>query len=376
MNAPQSRGRTPRLRFSLRMLLIVTGVLGVFLGWLGNVCIHTRHQRQVVARIRAAGGECGLANLLSDDDAAMWQKLLRWVVDDDAFAHVVGVYFDPYTVVSDDELDVLTEVPRLQVLELCGPRITDKGLAHIGNLSQIKRLTLYETQVTTTGLSAFPIGKNLEELYLGGGTVNDASLKDINRLTNLRLLAIHRSSAITDASMTHLANHGRLKVLEVFKTSITDKGLVNLRSLPQLRELTLNSTLISDTGLRQLAELPRLKRLSLQDTPIGDAGLAELSRLHGVEELNLLSTTITDSGMLHLAKLRELRRLNLLQTAVTDAGLRDLGTLNKLEWLSVGPNVTFDGANELRRSLPKRCRVDVLTSTNGIQSFGRLDNEN
>jgi len=347
--------------------------VGIVLGWLGNVFTHVRNQRQIARRIGALGGTCAYDNLLSDRLSPVWANLTRNIVDEDTFAHVVGVSFNFYhnDVVSDDDLALLASIPRLRFVDLCGPGITNNGLAHFTKLSQLKRLNLYETRVTATGISESPIAMLLEELRLGGSTANDASLEQISRLSNLRSLTIHRAPGITDAGMAHVANVGRLEVLEIYKTSITDQGLTHLRGLRHLRELTLNSSTISDSGLNRLTDLKELKRLSFQDTPISDLGIAELSKLHGVEEINLWSTNVTDDGIPYLAGFRQLRRLNMFGTAVTDAGMRKLASLKTLEWLQVGPNVTFDEAQELQRSIPK-CRVDVVDNTKTIHQFHGL----
>lgn len=364
------------MRYGLRTLLIATTVLGIALGWVGNVLVHVRSQRKAVAKISELGGKCAYENLLSDRDSELWVKFLRRVVDDDTFAHVVAVSFefDEHSEVSDNDLAAIASFPRLQSVDLCGSRLTDNGLRHLESLSQLKRLTLYETRITAIGLSASRIADRLDTLSVGGSTVNDASLEEIGRLANLRYLAVHRAPEFTDAGMAHVANLGQLETLEIYKTSVTDQGLVHLHSLPHLSELTLNSCAISDSGVRQLTGLSALKRLSIQDTSVSDQGLAEISKLHGIEDLNLWSTSITDLGIPQLAKLPRLRRLNVFSTAVTDVGIRELRSLSTLEWLSSGPNVTFDGAKEFRRSVPK-CRVDVVDSTNTIHTFGTLNDE-
>jgi HEAT repeat protein len=68
--------------------------------------------------------------------------------------------------VSDDELALLAEMPRLRTLILSRSGVTDAGLAHIGKLTQLESLWLDETAITDAGLPQLRWLANLKLLYL------------------------------------------------------------------------------------------------------------------------------------------------------------------------------------------------------------------
>src|SRR5215510_2677141 len=111
------------LRFSLRTFLLLCVALAIGLGWLGNLLVRVRHQRQIVARIQAAGGD------VRYDYELVWErvdnrnrhkpppgpKLLRWLLGDDAFAYIEYVHFNYNSRFTDADLKPLAELPRLRM---------------------------------------------------------------------------------------------------------------------------------------------------------------------------------------------------------------------------------------------------------------------
>src|SRR5438105_2837109 len=91
-----------RFRFSLRTLLLATVVLGLFLGWLGNLLIRVRRQRQIVTQITNTGGRVSYGYEQSEGTLVgnVWQgapppgpKIIRALLGDDIYAYVVLVQF-------------------------------------------------------------------------------------------------------------------------------------------------------------------------------------------------------------------------------------------------------------------------------------------
>src|SRR5947209_6373548 len=117
------RCRRRWLRFSLRTLLLLVLILGVGLGWLGNVIIRVRHQRQIVAGIGAAGGQVaydyrrylGLIGDHHNYSPPPGPKFINVLFGNDVFAYVDGVYISGPRV-TDADLLCLAELPRLQEL--------------------------------------------------------------------------------------------------------------------------------------------------------------------------------------------------------------------------------------------------------------------
>ncbi|HEX5102362.1 MAG TPA: hypothetical protein VFV87_01025, partial [Pirellulaceae bacterium] len=78
------------IRFSLRTLLVFMVAASLALGWIGNVLVRVRHQRQVVRRIEALGGKVDYDYVFDENYGkhAPGPKVLRVVLGDDAFLHV------------------------------------------------------------------------------------------------------------------------------------------------------------------------------------------------------------------------------------------------------------------------------------------------
>lgn len=95
------------------------------------------------------------------------------------------------TDVSDDDLQLLKKLPKLELLNLQNTAITDAGLVHVGELEQLERLSLQKSQVTDAGLAHFAGLKNLVELDLAGLNITDAGLKHLTGLTALEKLYVN-----------------------------------------------------------------------------------------------------------------------------------------------------------------------------------------
>ena len=118
------------LRFSLRGLIVLVLVIGVWVGWIVR---SARIQRAAVAVITQAGGRVAYdweksSNAVGFSGAGPWAP--RWLVDligVDYFGHVTEAGFDP----------------------TCVP---DEVLAQVGRLRQVEELYLNRTSVSDAGL--------------------------------------------------------------------------------------------------------------------------------------------------------------------------------------------------------------------------------
>ena len=144
---------------------------------------------------------------------------------------------------------------------------------------------------------------NLTELYIMDGHVaigptfdakiTDAGLAHLGDLPSLRSLNFH-GAGITDAGLAHLTN---LESLEVESSYITDDGLAHLSGLKNLRSLNLPSTDIRGSGLVHLQDLPRLAELNLGWTNISDATLKHLKEFKNLKVLRLSNVNVTEQAV-------------------------------------------------------------------------------
>jgi hypothetical protein len=140
-------------------------------------------------------------------------------------------------------------------------------------------------------------------------------------------------SHITDSALIHLEGMKNLTVLFLQGTQVTDEGLDHLKGLTGLRNLSLLGTRISDDGLARLEGLTNLQFLDLSDTQVTDAWLQRLEGLTTLWDLRLRRTRVSDAGLKHLKGLKSLGSLSTQDTAVTAAGRADLKkALPRLTW--------------------------------------------
>ena len=106
---------------------------------------------------------------------------------------------------TDDQLPMLKPVgPQLKWNDLARTKVTDKGLAHLSEMSNLTRLHLENTGVTDAGLAHLTGLSNLEYLNLYGTQVTDAGLQKLAGLKKLKKVFLWQSKA-TDAGAKKLA---------------------------------------------------------------------------------------------------------------------------------------------------------------------------
>ena len=111
---------------------------------------------------------------------------------------------------------------------------------------------------------------------VGMGTPGtDRDMARVAKLRQLRVLTV-RDGLVTDAGLAQIAGLTQLEELDLRGTQITDAGLVHLKQLPRLRRLRLDRTKVTDAGLMHLEQLPALKELDLSYTWVTPAGAKRL----------------------------------------------------------------------------------------------------
>ena len=138
-------------------------------------------------------------------------------------------------------------------------------------------------------------------------------MTDCNHLhgaTELRRLRL-RNTQVTSEGMRHLVGLPNLSDLDLSECAgINDQAVPHFQQMPALTRLNLWFTLISDEGLAGLAQMPRLVWLNLDKTRITDAGLVHLTALPQLRWLHLGSNRITNQGVPTLSRLKQLDYLN------------------------------------------------------------------
>jgi len=101
----------------------------------------------------------------------------------------VPVIFGSDTV-TDEDMAVVGRAITLREVDLRGSRISDAGMVHLSELTELSGLYLNNTQVTDAGLVHLKKLKNLEQLVLNGTEATDAGLAYLKSLKGLRYLGL------------------------------------------------------------------------------------------------------------------------------------------------------------------------------------------
>ncbi len=260
--------------------------------------------------------------------------------------------------ISDGELKVIGEIKGLKNLDLRGCKVSNKGLAHLVNLSELKALRLSGSSGVTTvdddGMQYIGKLTNLKALLLDFLWISGEGLAQLKELSTLEELYL-ASTLVGDEDLQQLALFPNLKKLRISKlANVTGAGLAHVKQLEHLIDLDLseNSSLF-DTDLEQIAGMTSLQRLNLWRVGLTDAGVAHLAGMVEMDWLNLDNTQLSDAGLASLKEMQKLTFLHLGSTLITDAGIPALTGLKSLKELKMTrTSVTETGVKELKVSLP------------------------
>ncbi len=338
--------RRPRVRLSLRALMIIVLVLGCGFGW---VVRRARIQRDAVAAVVNGGGRVwydwedpgsrigpdGEYRASYPSRTKHAPPAPKWLFDrvgPDYFGRVRQV-----TVGAKEPDAVMARVAQLEDVRsvhfALDVPVSDAGMNSIRLMTELRTFDTPIRGGTLTGASLenFKSLKKLRILLLTNKPVlTDADLVHIKGLTALQHLALSISpqNMITDAGVANFKDMIDMRYLSMAGARVTPAGLEHLRGMTKLHELRIPGTRVDD--LAPIRHLTGLKFLHLGETPITDAGLVPIAGFSSLNTLFLQKTAITDAGVKHLRGLTTLTQLDLSQTRITDAGLAELAGLKSL----------------------------------------------
>jgi hypothetical protein len=359
---PRSRLRRRWLRFSLRTLLIVVTLLGI---WLGVKVDQARRQKRAVDTLRMLGAGVRYEHQRLPDgrfddrielDVPAWARNL---CGDDFFQTVRGVYLWRRVSITDEELECLDDLPYLEVLHIDGLPITDAGLAHIPHPHRLTQLATDGTNIGDGFLHRLRSAKRLQTLQLDNSEVTDAGLSALSGISTLRRLSL----VGTQTGDKGLATFAPCKQLEALRLGrqVTNQGLQQFEtlenithfrakdspitgeafrgfSLPKVDSVYLDYCAVSDEDLPPLVQAIRNARIfSLDGCPISDDGLQHLRHLGKTKKLSLSHTNIQGHKLRHLASLSGVMALVLSGCPLEDPDLKALAPL----YTGTAPGVTL-----------------------------------
>jgi serine/threonine protein kinase len=190
--------------------------------------------------------------------------------------------------------------------------------------TDLQRLDLANTLLSDHELRLAAELPRLTELDMNLTSISDASLAFVGeRWPGLRRLAV-AGTVTSDKGMLHLEKLTQLEELDLRGTRISDAGVKSLQGFARLTHLALDHTQITDTAVAHLGEISTLAHVSLTGTAVSDTGLRHLGRLGNLRMIRLLGTQVSDEG---IATLKQM----LPQCTVVDDPRRSVDLLERID---------------------------------------------
>lgn len=235
------------------------------------------------------------------------------------------------TEITDDGLELLKGMPKLEDVMLTGSGFTSRCLQTVATWPNLRTLLLERLNPRQDGKAEWSeislLPARLRSLDLvDSPEIGDQQLQAIGSLVNLETLSIRSRGlqGITDTGASHLTRTSKLMSLTIGPSYITDQGLSSLQMLEALENLEIGC-MATSVGLESLGQHKRLKSLviSSPDLSIVD-GVGFQSRHPHIGEFRLAEchysraqtdgkpVSISDS-ILRRGSLEERERLNALE---------------------------------------------------------------
>ncbi len=182
--------------------------------------------------------------------------------------------------------------------------MSDEDLASLASLSSLRDLTIASNGTGERGVAAIGRLKQLERLTLW--PVSRKALNHLNGLSNLQMLSVAAGpeavgAAFADEVTVDLSGLPKMKHLYLTGLPLRDDDLAFLGHLPLLEDLGVQPSVpLIGASLRHLRELPELNYLLVNG--LSDCAGEDLTHLNGLPKLRNLSLMgdITDSALMSL----------------------------------------------------------------------------
>ena len=196
--------------------------------------------------------------------------------------------------IDDVSLAALAQAPQLRELSLHGSGLTDVAFEHLAAIEGLQVLQVSGNDVLV-GRTFAELVKDrrfagLTTLIADGTLFGYGGIAELGQLKELRTLSLNRCD-VADEAVQRLQSCTGLEILRLGDNKLTDEGLKSLTRLKQLKELQLHgNAAVTDDGLARLRGLPQLELLSLDGTR------CTLEAARDLKQKSLQQTTIRIAG--------------------------------------------------------------------------------
>jgi hypothetical protein len=267
-----------------------------------------------------------------------------------------------YNPLRPDTLAAVAALPGLTHLSIqCDFPVDDRILHVCGKLTNLEELRLPERMpgVTDRGLAYLSRLRNLKNLTLvGSQNVTDAGLAKLAGLARLEEVSLRELRSVTPLGMEVLGKLASLRRLDIDIVPMDDRSVRALGQLKKLEHLLLWSVTNRPLALDALGGLSSLREFRTNQV-VPSSAIRALAKLDRLESISDELTEVTDEDLKHLARLPKLRMLVLGSEHVTDAALPTLARMTALRYLYVTEKVriTPEQWAHLGRSALTQCQI-------------------
>jgi hypothetical protein len=249
--------------------------------------------------------------------------------------------------------------------------VTDQWLEVLSEVATIKKLDLANCVVTNAGMKLVGQVKGLEELNLTLTSVSDEGLSHLGELTELRVLGL-ASSQCNGTGFAHLKKLTKLENVNFHYTPLNDAGLHAISKVGVNGRLWFAHVKFTDAGAKSLANLKGLTICGIGSNHPESSGEAVASLVGlPIENLSLLDNQATPTGIAYAAKINSLRRLDIAYAPkANDESVKLIAQLPNLEELRIGgaTQITDEALVSLIKA--KSLKTLTLQGLNGLTEVG------
>ena len=235
---------------------------------------------------------------------------------------IAGIEFIS-TPLTDSDIKNLAQLkPEIYRLGIGQARITDKGIQYLSTITSLRSLNIDSAPITDKSCPLLAKLNNLSTLSLEKTVISDTCISELVKMKSLTHLFIN-DTAINGSGFKHFKS----KIDEIYasRTHLNDAGLKFIGNMTQLRHLNISGTRITDKGLLHLSGIKDLQHLDLRDTAITSKGIINLlAKTRTLITLHLAKTNLTDEVIDSLSLATTLKDLTLYNTEITAEAITKL----------------------------------------------------
>ena len=215
------------------------------------------------------------------------------------------------TAVTNQGAQLLKPLSRLEAISFQGTQVDDEGVAVLRSMPNLKSVSLNNTVITDAGLAHLADLKNLETLYLQNTAVTAEGIQQLHQCRRLRQLKMrlpgwtpHRPVATT--LISQLKHFQQLEELDLVDLECQQRDVKDLMRLTKLRVLNLSCVGIETFPPEFFASLPALEKFNVSSPQLrsveieGHETMETISLGFGRETLEVAATNLPQLNHLRI----------------------------------------------------------------------------